>query len=224
MKFTLATKITLSRILLTIPSVAFYIAGQFTAGAARVALLSVACILFAIACITDCVDGIVARSTHSVSILGSYLDPIADKINICFMLFAIVCFGDGLGYVYAQNVVTVAVLGGVIIVRELLIGMLRTIAAKRGKVISADVFGKIKTVFLNIGVNVLIVAGLLEVFAYIGTILYYIGAIVTVISGVHYFVKNASVLKDDGSDEIVAQADDNMSQTEDDSVRDGDPA
>lgn len=197
MKITLATKITISRMVLTLPAVALYIAGQFTAGDARVALLSVACVLFAIACITDFVDGAVARSTHSVSMLGSYLDPIADKVNICLMLFAIVCFGDGLGSVYAQNVVTVAVLGGVIFVRELLVGMLRAIAATRGKVISADVFGKIKTIFLNVAVSVLVVAGLLEPCAYIGTILFYIGAVVTVISGVHYFIKNGNVLVDD---------------------------
>lgn len=221
MKMTLATKITISRMFLIIPAVALYIAGQFTAGDARVALLSVACAIFAIASITDFLDGAVARSTQSVSILGSYLDPIADKVTICCMLFAIACFGDGLGYVYAQNVVTVAVLGGVIIVRELLVGMLRTIAAIRGKVISADIFGKIKTIFLNIGVNVLIVAGLLEAFAYIGTILFYIGAVVTVISGVHYFVKNRDVLKDDGADKNDAQTEDNMSVTEDDGVRDG---
>lgn len=224
MKITLATKITISRMLFTIPAVAFYIAGQFTVGDARVALLSVACVLFATACITDFVDGAVARSTHSVSILGSYLDPIADKINICLMLFAIVCFGDGLGCVYEQNVVTVAVLGGVIFVRELLVGMLRTVAATRGKVISADVFGKIKTIFLNVGVTVLVVAGLLEPCAYIGTILFYIGAVVTVISGVHYFIKNGYVLKDDDSDENDAQTEDNASETEDDNVRNSDPA
>ncbi len=208
MKITLATKITISRMFLTIPSVALYIAGQFTAGGTRIVLLSVACALFAIACITDFVDGAIARSTHSVSVLGSYLDPIADKVNICLMLFAIVCFGDGLSCVYAENVVTVAVLGGAIFVRELLVGMLRTIAAKIGKVISADIFGKIKTIFLNIAVSVLVVAGLLKPCAYIGTVLYYIGALVTVISGVHYFIKNKDVLTDDAESGIEVGASD----------------
>ncbi len=196
MKITLATKITISRMLLTFPALALYIAGQFTQGGVRTALLSVACALFSIACITDFVDGYVARKTDSISVLGSYLDPIADKVNICLMIFAIVCFGDGLGSVYAQNVVTVAVLGGVIFVRELLVGMLRAIAATKGKVIAADIFGKIKTIFLNVGTIVLIVAGTLDVFAWIGTLLFYIGAVITVVSGVHYFCKNRGILKD----------------------------
>lgn len=200
MKITLATKITISRMLLTLPAVGLYIAGQYTGGATRIALVSVACAIFAIACITDFLDGYVARCTHSVSVLGKYLDPVADKVNLCLMLFIIVCYADGLDGVYAANRVTIAILGGIIFVRELLVGMLRSIAAKRGTVISADIFGKIKTVFLNVGTAVLVVAGLLEAFAWIGTILFYIGAVITVVSGVHYFAKNADALKDDASE------------------------
>lgn len=210
MKITAATKITILRMLLTLPALALFIAGQFTGGGVRICLLSVACALFAIACVTDFVDGYVARVTHCVSVLGSYLDPIADKVNICLMMFSIVCFGDGLGMVYPGNSVTIAVLAGIIFVRELLVGMLRAIAATKGTVISADIFGKIKTIFLNVGVCFLIVAGLNRVFAFIGTILFYIGAVISVVSGAHYFVKNADALKESGldeNDEEIAQDD-----------------
>lgn len=199
MKITLATKITISRMILTLPSAALYVAGQYTSGVARTALISVACAVFAIACITDLLDGYVARATHSVSVLGSYLDPIADKVNLCLMMFVIVCFGDGLGAVFEQNRAVIALLSGIIFVRELLVGMLRIMAASRGKVISADIFGKIKTDFLNVAAIVLVVAGLVEAFAWIGTILFYIGATITVFSGAHYFVKNKEVFSEDGA-------------------------
>lgn len=194
--------------LLSIPAVALYIAGQYTEGDVRAALIGVACALYALACVTDLLDGYVARTTHSVSVLGKYLDPVADKVNLCLMLFIIACFGDGLDSVFFANRVVVALLGGMIFVRETLVGMLRTVAATRGRVISADAFGKIKTDFLNVGTIVLVVAGLQTAFAWIGTILFYIGAVIAIFSGVHYFVKNKDVFADEQSPQDGASDED----------------
>ena len=90
---TLATKITLARIFLIIPTVVLYIVGMLEESV-KLPLLIVSCVLFAILCSTDFVDGHIARKTNTVSALGKFLDPLADKIVIVVMLFLIVYFPD----------------------------------------------------------------------------------------------------------------------------------
>ena len=90
---TLATKITLARIFLIIPTVVLYIVGMLEE-TVYLSLLIVSCVLFVILCSTDFVDGHIARKTNTVSALGKFLDPLADKIVIVVMLFLIVYFRD----------------------------------------------------------------------------------------------------------------------------------
>lgn len=196
MNITLATKITISRILLVIPTAAFFIAGQLE-GKLHLAFMIVATVIFSILCISDFVDGYVARKTNTVSDLGKFLDPVADKIVVAVMLSLIICFNDGLSLdgAFRANVIVIAALFGMVMAREFTIGMLRSMSAQKGKVIPSDILGKIKTTFMNTGVIVLLLAGVHVAFAYIGTILIYIGSIMTAVSGVHYIVKNKDVLK-----------------------------
>ena len=78
---TLATKITVARIVLIVPTVALYIAGMLVESL-YLPLLITSCVLFAVLCSTDFVDGHIARKTGTVSALGKFLDPLADKIVI----------------------------------------------------------------------------------------------------------------------------------------------
>ncbi len=188
---TLATKITLARILLIIPTVALYIVGMLV-GAVYLPLLITSCVLFAILCSTDFVDGHIARKTNTVSELGKFLDPLADKIVIVVMLFLIVYFRDFTLFPYDGLVI--ALLGGLILTRELTVSVFRAVAASKGLVLAADIYGKIKTVLLDIGVAFLILAGVHEVIMWIGEIVFYAGAVLTVWSGVHYMVRNKQVL------------------------------
>ena len=197
MKITLATKITIARIILIVPTVAMFIVAELVtgvSGAAHIAMLAVAAFLFA-----DFVDGHIARKTNTVSMLGKFLDPLADKVVIVVMLFLIVLFQDGLTMagVYPYNALVIAVLSGIILSRELMIGVFRSIAASRGLVLAADIYGKVKTVLLDIGVTLLMLAGTHYVIGWIGTIVFYLGAIIAVYSGFNYIVKNKQVLKQD---------------------------
>lgn len=202
MKITLATKITIARIILIVPTVAMFIVAELVtgvSGAAHIAMLAVAAFLFAVCCATDFVDGHIARKTNTVSMLGKFLDPLADKVVIVVMLFLIVLFQDGLTMagVYPYNALVIAILSGIILSRELMIGVFRSIAASRGLVLAADIYGKVKTVLLDVGVTLLMLAGTHYVIGWIGTIVFYLGAIIAVYSGFNYIVKNKQVLKQD---------------------------
>lgn len=190
---TLATKITIARIILIVPTVVFYIVGMIEE-AVYLPFLIVSCVLFAILCSTDFVDGHIARKTNTVSALGKFLDPLADKIVIVVMLFLIVYFRDFTLFEYDGLVI--ALLGGLILTRELTVSVFRAVAASRGLVLAADIYGKIKTVLLDIGTAFLILGGVHEVIMWIGEIVFFAGAVLTVWSGVRYLVKNKQVLSD----------------------------
>lgn len=190
---TLATKITIARIILIVPTVVFYIVGMIEE-AVYLPFLIVSFVLFAILCSTDFVDGHIARKTNTVSALGKFLDPLADKIVIVVMLFLIVYFRDFT--LFAYDGLVIALLGGLILTRELTVSVFRAVAASRGLVLAADIYGKIKTVLLDIGTAFLILGGVHEVIMWIGEIVFFAGAVLTVWSGVRYLVKNKQVLSD----------------------------
>lgn len=213
MKITLATKITIARIFLIIPTViTFILAQMLDAGkTVYIALVVLSAALFAICCATDFVDGHIARKTNTVSMLGKLLDPLADKVVIVIMLFLLIYFKDGLDSAFAYNTLVIAVFSGIILSRELMIGVFRSIAASRGLVLAADIFGKIKTVCLDVGVTIMMLAGLHVSLAWIGTIVFYVGAILAVYSGINYVVKNKHVLKQD--DEQLEEKSENAKET-----------
>ena len=194
---TLATKITLARIFLIIPTVVLYIVGMLEESV-KLPLLIVSCVLFAVLCSTDFVDGHIARKTNTVSALGKFLDPLADKIVIVVMLFLIVYFRDF--ELFHYDGLVIALLGGLILTRELTVSVFRAVAASKGLVLAADIYGKVKTVLLDIGVAFLILAGVNEVIMWMGEIVFYLGAVLTVFSGVRYLVKNKHVLADTAKD------------------------
>ncbi|MDE6302340.1 MAG: CDP-diacylglycerol--glycerol-3-phosphate 3-phosphatidyltransferase [Clostridia bacterium] len=207
MKINLATKITIARILLIFPTIVAYIVAHIYAydSTEYLAIVIAAATLFAICCSTDFVDGYIARKTGTVSDLGKLLDPLADKVVIVIMLFLIVLYRDGLTMngTFEANTIVIALLSGLILSRELLISVFRSIAASKNLLISADVFGKIKTVFLDVSVTTLMLAGLHVVIGWMGTVLFYMGAVLTLFSGVRYIIKNKHVLQ---QDKVLPQA------------------
>ena len=208
MKITLATKITILRVLLIIPTVILYILA-FYIEEAKLALLITSCVLFAILCASDFIDGAIARKTKTVSNLGKFLDPLADKVVIIVMLFLMVWSAQFLerGYIlYPHDVLVLAILGGLITTRELVISIFRAVAASKNVVLAADIFGKFKTIFLDVGMTVLIMAPVKApnppyFFAWAGTIIFYIGAVLAIYSGINYLVKNRHVFLDKDNEE-----------------------
>jgi len=203
MTITLATKFTIARIILIIPTIILYIIGAQNVcnETAFLAIMISTAILFSIVCFTDFIDGHIARSTNTVTDLGKFLDPVADKVIIVVMLFLLVFYHYGFDLVFNGNGLVISILSSIIISRELLIGVFRSIAASKKLVLAADIYGKIKTVFLDIGVAALIIAPLHVAIAWIGTIIFYIGAFFAVFSGFNYIIKNKQVLKDNKVEE-----------------------
>jgi len=133
-----------------------------------------AAIVFAVASLTDAIDGYLARSRNWVTTFGKLMDPIADKLLIVAALVALVSLGRLEAWVAM-----------VIIAREFAVTVLRVAAGtQQGVVISASSFGKVKT-----AVQVLMVMALI---AFNGrplwiTLLVYLTVVVTVLSGADYF-------------------------------------
>jgi len=92
-------------------------------------------ILFCIASITDALDGRIARRDNLITDFGKFADPLADKILVISVL---VCFVK-LGLCGAIPLI-------IIIFREFAVTSVRLVAAAKGKVIAANMWGKVKTV------------------------------------------------------------------------------
>lgn len=133
----------------------------------------IAAIVFAGAALTDGLDGYFARSRGSITTFGKLMDPLADKLLIIGALVSLVSLNRLEAWVAM-----------VIIVREVAVTILRTIAAERGLVIAASWLGKAKTVLQIAAVIALIAANPAPLWV---DVLVYIALAVTLISGADYF-------------------------------------
>jgi CDP-diacylglycerol--glycerol-3-phosphate 3-phosphatidyltransferase len=104
-----------------------------------------ASIVYSLAAITDALDGWLARRMGTVSILGKFLDPLADKLIVTATLVWLVSMGRIPAWAVA-----------LLISREITITALRSIASSEGLVISAEKGGKAKTALQMIGIICLV--------------------------------------------------------------------
>lgn len=187
----LANKITISRIVL----IPIFMAFLLTKASATLHFLSLdiqwgaiaAGLVFVLAAATDGLDGYIARSRNEITSVGQLLDPLADKLLISSALITLV----GLGRLSAWIAV-------IIISREFAVTGLRMSAAVKHVVIPAGKWGKYKTVFQIIAVTALILQIPLPVYGlYIEGALVFIAVVLTLVSGIDYFIKGSHVLLDD---------------------------
>lgn len=161
----------------------------------------IAVVIFALAAFTDFLDGKIARKYNMVTDLGKLLDPIADKLLVLFALFLVV----------EANLIPVgfgAFCGGIIIGRELLISAVRQIAASKGVIIQANIYGKIKTFVQDIALPLtmllkmevtiveLFSQNFFNVYQIACWVLVGIATLLTLISGVVYLVQNKKVFSE----------------------------
>lgn len=149
----------------------------------------VAAIVFAAACITDFLDGQIARRQHLVTNFGKFADPLADKMIVMSAFIILVSFDFVPAWVAA-----------IIVCRELAVTGLRLIVVENdGKVIAAAWPGKIKTFSQMIAIILLLLNDFLIIpFTTIGfgTLLLYICLFFTVYSGIEYFWKSRFIFAD----------------------------
>lgn len=206
----LPNKITLIRIALVPIFVFFYLASFIPYGKL------VAALVFAAACFTDFLDGYIARKRNLVTNLGKFLDTIADKIVVMsgiILLVSVPILANSAAAtnqpaIYPQILGAVAAI--VILAREFLVSALRQIAATKGVVLAADMYGKVKAVFQFITlIFYFVYAFLVEEFAFaiagtantvlniLGYVLLGVTIILTIVSGVKYVTGNLKVFKDE---------------------------
>ena len=143
----------------------------------------IALIIFIAACITDFLDGQIARRRNLITNFGKFMDPLADKLLVCA---ALVCL--------SSMQIVPAWMTAVIISREFVVSGLRLIAAERGIVIAAGWSGKVKTC-LQMFAIIFAIAAIAEISA-ITNILLWAATIMTIVSMIEYLYKNRYLLSD----------------------------
>ena len=142
-------------------------------------------VIFIIASITDYFDGQIARRKKLITTFGKFADPIADKllINTIFLLLA----GDG----------TINIIIPIIMIsRDTIVDAIKMSAASKQVVVAASNLGKLKTVSQMIALAFLLVNNFpfWSLGVDIATILAWIATIISVVSGIDYFIKNREML------------------------------
>ena len=188
----LPNKLTMLRVLMIPVFVLFYLALSYFW----------ALVVFALASITDALDGMLARKYKLVTTFGALMDPLADKLLV---MAAIVCFA------FTRTVHPAIVI--VLLSREFLVTSIRLVAAGKGVVIAADKWGKLKTIFQMIWIIVGLLIMWLDDFLQplhplyqlrvvidpgwiIFGVLTWVVVVLTVLSGANYIVRNWRLIGD----------------------------
>ncbi|MDR3214813.1 MAG: CDP-diacylglycerol--glycerol-3-phosphate 3-phosphatidyltransferase [Bacilli bacterium] len=140
--------------------------------------------IFMIASLSDALDGYIARKTNTITNLGKFLDPVADKLLVnCILIY----------FVASGHLPVIVVI--VMILRDIAVDALRLIAVENKVVIAASIFGKLKTVFQMVVLClVLLVALPQQPLPLWLQILVYITTLISLYSGIDYFYKNRKIL------------------------------
>ena len=146
-----------------------------------------ALVVYVVACITDYVDGHLARKNNQVTNFGKFMDPVADKLLVMAALLLFVEDGTIAAWMVA-----------IILGREFIVSALRMVAASEGLVIAANMWGKAKTMITMITLIFLLcpIGPVMLGPISLQDILIWITVIITTISGVTYVIDNFSVIKD----------------------------
>ncbi len=226
MKLNLPNKLTIARICLIPVFVVFYFLPFNWAPWCAVAV-------FVLAAFTDFLDGHIARKYNLVTDLGKLLDPIADKVLSATAMFCVVATNplrymadfwviagyDGSSFA-TVGMIFLAVCCAVIIARELLVDVVRMIAASKGIVVQANIFGKVKTVLQDVSLPLLVVCNYcgvvvnklvltsfhtksLNAWFYVeavAVVLFFAATVMTIVSGVIYLVRNKNVFLSDAKE------------------------
>lgn len=156
----------------------------------------IAALIFSLASITDWLDGYLARRLDLVTVMGKFLDPLADKLIVMAALIMMIPL---------DRVPAWAVF--LLIAREVIVTGLRSVASSEGIVIAASNLGKYKTIFQMVAIIGLLlhydycwffgldVPLLCADFHNVGIFFFYISLVLTLWSGVDYLVKFFRVLE-----------------------------
>ncbi len=162
----------------------------------------VAGLIFGAASITDLLDGKIARKRNLITAFGKFADPLADKILV---IASLICF---VALKWSDPILPILVL-----FREFAVTSVRLVAASKGNVVAANIWGKLKTVTQMIAIIAIFVMqyftelcamGIIPldtalfsgIFLIIGEVLLWISGVFTVISGLIYIIECKEYISD----------------------------
>ena len=157
-------------------------------------------VFFVLASYTDHLDGKLARKNNQVTDLGKFLDPVADKLLVSSML--IFLCAPQVFAPYAREQISFIPVWCVIIMvaRDTVVDALRFIAAQKGTVIAANIFGKLKTVLQMVAIGAVLLNDFPFHYMYEGwelrpylsvtAILVYLATLTSLLSGIIYVIQN----------------------------------
>lgn len=142
----LPNKITISRLIIAVIMIFFAVFSWANVGASSILttlgntgftiLDLILAILFVVGSATDAIDGKIARKYNLITNFGKFFDPLADKFLVNSALIFLACYGR------IPALIIILMIG-----RDLAVDGIRFMAASKGEVIAANIFGKLKTVF-----------------------------------------------------------------------------
>lgn len=142
----LPNKITISRLIIAVIMIFFAVFPWANAGASSILttlgntgftiLDLILAILFVVGSATDAIDGKIARKYNLITDFGKFFDPLADKFLVNSALIFLASYGR------IPALIIILMIG-----RDLAVDGIRFMAASKGEVIAANIFGKLKTVF-----------------------------------------------------------------------------
>lgn len=148
----------------------------------------VAGILFIIASFTDFLDGNIARKNNLVTDFGKVMDAIADKVLV-----------NGVLIILAYNGNIPLIIPVVIILRDTVVDSIKMVAGSKGNVVGASIWGKLKTICMMIGLCLVFFSNLpFELIGFrLDYILLIIATILSIYSGIQYFIANKKYFLED---------------------------
>lgn len=162
---------------------------------------------FVIASYTDHLDGKLARKNNQVTDLGKFLDPVADKLLVNTMTIFLCAPSVFAPYTSGVQTAFFPVWCVIIMVaRDTVVDALRFIAAQKGVVIAANIFGKLKTVLQMVAIGAVLLNDFPFHYMYpqntspyltVTMFLVYLATLVSLISGIIYVVQNRKVFVKD---------------------------
>ncbi len=151
-----------------------------------------ALIVFIVASLTDMLDGKIARKHNLITNFGKFMDPLADKMLVHAAFIGFLYLDIGFGMLWINFI---------LLTREFLVTSARYMAATNGKVVAADIWGKLKTVMQMVAVIATLFFEWLISLGFVSTavasglrifddVLLWTAAVLSVISGANYVIKN----------------------------------
>ncbi len=143
--------------------------------------------LFLVASLTDFLDGYLARKYNLVTDMGKVLDAIADKILV-----------NGVLIILAVESYISVIIPVIIVSRDIIVDSIKMVAGQKSGAVGASITGKIKTACMLTGITLLffydLPLSLINV--HIAKVIIMVATILSIISGVQYYIKNKKYLTD----------------------------